>query len=614
MCCGVVRTCSLAGSDSAAAPTGASGLNGQQSCYWNDGVNCTVSPPSVTGNLLWTLHVLHQSGLYQGNSTVSTDVVWPLLVRAIRFYTHFMIENASHITLPPTFSPEYPAPAGPNANYDLALLRWGTATALQLASQYSLTAPDRPIWERIHTKLVGPSLDKEGRYAIYEGTGYDKPHRHFSHLLPLWPLREQGNLTDPVMRQRALASVDRWSSLPELGSLFGRAPCASMNADLGRHADALDNMTYFARTRIDGGGWYWEGAATICNEATYLAGYTLADWLLQSWNETNLAGAGPGGAPVKILELFRGAPDSVRLDDGAYVAAPSAIATGSFYQLAAEGGFLVSAAREQDLTSSDPAVYKARTSFVAIESTVGGPCVLRTDMPRPLHTSPAGVELTELGDGGVVKVGIEKSESIAIWGGSTVPPLVISPKQGCPHQQNFWGGGVVINPEARAARQPDDHNKTVLKPCNSDADGALVASQRWRRVECPAGAVAFELDDGSGRCLTVADCAGAGKDTSAVLRPCIQPGQTAAPEPIGCQRPWSQADEWPRSDTSGPGPDHKQCSAESQEFLVGSGPPHYWPNAIEIKSVGCLGVHEALHSRQHGVVLQRHERGANLAI
>jgi hypothetical protein len=77
-------------------PTGASGLSGEETCYWNYGVNCTVSPPSVTGNLLWTLHVVRQSGRYQGNATVDTEVVFPLLDRAIQFYTHFMVSWQSN--------------------------------------------------------------------------------------------------------------------------------------------------------------------------------------------------------------------------------------------------------------------------------------------------------------------------------------------------------------------------------------------------------------------------------------------------------------------------------------------------------------------------------------
>ena len=84
--------------DGAAAPTGASGLSGESSCYWNHGGaetfnfstgatgNCTATPPSVAGNLLWTLHAVHQSGIYAGNATVGKAVVFPLLVRAIRYY------------------------------------------------------------------------------------------------------------------------------------------------------------------------------------------------------------------------------------------------------------------------------------------------------------------------------------------------------------------------------------------------------------------------------------------------------------------------------------------------------------------------------------------------
>jgi hypothetical protein len=35
--------------DSAAAPTGASSLCGNETCYWDHGANCTTAPPSVTG-------------------------------------------------------------------------------------------------------------------------------------------------------------------------------------------------------------------------------------------------------------------------------------------------------------------------------------------------------------------------------------------------------------------------------------------------------------------------------------------------------------------------------------------------------------------------------------
>ena len=42
--------------DSAAAPSGASALTSQETCYWNYGEDCLTSPPTVTGNLAWVMH------------------------------------------------------------------------------------------------------------------------------------------------------------------------------------------------------------------------------------------------------------------------------------------------------------------------------------------------------------------------------------------------------------------------------------------------------------------------------------------------------------------------------------------------------------------------------
>lgn len=458
------------------------------------------------------------------------------------------------------------------------------------------------MWRRVSAKLVSPSLDTEGRFSIYEGVPYAVPHRHFSHMLTMWPLRDLPQLTE----EKSAASLDLWSSLKELDSLFGSGTAASMNADLGRHADALDNLTFFARTRVVGSGWYGEGAGytTVCNEATYMAAYALADWLLQSHNTSTLAGPGLNGAPVKILELFRGTPNRVLLNGTAYDAAPASIATGSFYQLAAEGGFLVSAVRERVVAQGSPesaTVYKARTSFVAVESTIGGPCVLRlpTDFDGVLRAHPPTVSLKELGDGTVL-LGIGKGESVAVWAGSTTPPpFVVAAKDGCSRQRNFWGGGVVAEPERRS--QPpspptppvppaDAKNETMLRPCAFIA-GLPVPSQRWNF----SGGV-LELQDGSRRCLAVADCIGA--SGAAVLRPCLHFGSKQADAvtavlPVGCQAPWMEADAWPRSHGHSPPPHPGSCaSAASQRWSVG-------PQPTLLKSGGAGGQCLQIKGGQH---------------
>jgi multidrug efflux pump subunit AcrA (membrane-fusion protein) len=58
--------------------------------------------------------------------------------------------------------------------------------------------------------------------------------------------------------------------------------------------------------------------------------------------------------------------------------------------------------------------FVTRTSFLAVErlasAPASAPLVVRTNMARPLASSPAGVTLTELGDGGLVLVGLGAGE------------------------------------------------------------------------------------------------------------------------------------------------------------------------------------------------------------
>ena len=64
-----------------------------------------------------------------------------------------------------------------------------------------------------------------------------------------------------------------------------------------------------------------------------------------------------------------------------------------------------------------------------------------------------------------------RGEGVALWGsdaGSTPPELVVRPKEGCPSQNNYWGGGKIAQSEGRSGPAPPSPpvvNKTVLRPC-----------------------------------------------------------------------------------------------------------------------------------------------------
>jgi alpha-L-fucosidase 2 len=550
------------------APTGASSLSGNMSCYWNYGPNCTTSPPSIMGNLLWAIQVAHLAGLYSGNDTVQTAVVWPLLTGALNTYQFIQIppngssgDGLTH--LPVTFSPEYPGPPGPDANYDLALLHWGLRTAFQLSAQYNLTNEYMPAWNTTLASLVGYSVDNASNtFEIYRGVPYGTPHRHYSHLFMIWPLRAL-NFSDPAQHLTAKLSVDRWLATPEEDSQFYRPAASAMNVMLGQRAAAFDNITYLLHTRIEANTFYREGSQGLCMETPYAAAWAVCDWFVQSWNASATAANG-----AAVLEFFPAVDDVIALDDTSYTAAPAKVAAGSFYRLGTEGGFLVSGSRA--LVSQNQTHFVTRTDFVAVESTKGGDVIVRTNMQRPLAVSPVGVTIEELGDGGLVRIGIAAGQGAALYSTAfPTPTFVVSPSMGCPADYNYWGFPARAQ-SATPPYPPPDAQAVYLAQCQYGSDGKASPAQRFAFTQ--GGSLAIQ--DGSGRCLATASCSAAA-GALAVLVPCEQEEEEMKEldQPIGCEA---------------------SCAAAIQKWTL-SGPSAAPPNAFENTAASlCLDVNGAI--------------------
>jgi alpha-L-fucosidase 2 len=133
-----------------------------------------------------------------------------------------VVNGSGTVHLPVTFSPEYPGPPGPDANYDLALYRWGLQLAADLMARYGLTSPHAAAWQATLANLTGYSVDPASNtYEIYAGVPYGTPHRHYSHLFAVYPLRDTP-LQQPYWAQLARDSVNRWLATPEMDSQFYR--------------------------------------------------------------------------------------------------------------------------------------------------------------------------------------------------------------------------------------------------------------------------------------------------------------------------------------------------------------------------------------------------------
>jgi hypothetical protein len=266
---------------------------------------------------------------------------------------------------------------------------------------------------------------------------YGTPHRHYSHLLSIWPLRLL-DLADVSARATARKSVDLWLATPEEDSMFYRPAASAMNVLLDQNAAAYDNVTYLLDKRIEGSTWYREGAAGSCTETPYHAAWAVTTWFLDSSASTTAAGAA-------VVDVFPGVDDVIRLDAGAYAAAPARAATARFYRLRARGGAVVSAAR--DVVARNASHLVTRTALVAVEAPAAAAAgaraftvVVRTAMRRPLAAVGADATVREIGDGLVEISGLAPEATVALYSARAPPAtFAFSPLAGCPAEFNYWG-------------------------------------------------------------------------------------------------------------------------------------------------------------------------------
>ncbi len=170
-----------------------------------------------TGNLPWALFYYWQYCLFKADREELVERFYPLLKRSMAYYSHIVYKGGDGIYhLPMTASPEYKA--AEDCNYDLALMRWGLKTLMDIDEQYELNDPTRERWEELAQNLAPYPTDPEQGYMIGRGVPLEASHRHYSHLLMIYPLREI-TWKDPVNREIITRSLDHWIGME--GALQG---------------------------------------------------------------------------------------------------------------------------------------------------------------------------------------------------------------------------------------------------------------------------------------------------------------------------------------------------------------------------------------------------------
>jgi alpha-L-fucosidase 2 len=348
------------------------------------------------GNLPWALHDCWLYYRMTMNDLYLKDVLYPLLRRSINYYLHFVAkEEDGKYHLMPTSSPEYGVVVK-DCNYDLSLLRWGCSTLLFICDRLNLDDERVPAWSDVLQNLASYPEDPIEGFMIGQDQRYDKSHRHYSHLLMIYPLylvhAEQSGGKDRIQK-----SLRHWQSRTEYLEGYSQTGASSISSSIGDGNEAYRYLNQLIEGYVTPNTMYKELGPVI--ETPLSGAQSIHDMLLQSWGDR--------------IRIFPALPDG--WNDAA------------IHDMRAEGGFLVSA------------IYKdGMTKVVRIKSLAGEPCRIQSNLPKPfMIKAQRDISVDEIGPGSF-EIDLRKDEEIVLYT-EGADGEEIRPCQSDPSSENCYG-------------------------------------------------------------------------------------------------------------------------------------------------------------------------------
>lgn len=358
------------------------------------GYDCAGPVGTELCNLPWTMHNYWLQYRYSMDDDMLRRLL-PMLKRSINYYLHLLKEGPDgklHITR--GLSPEYedqPSP-NPDCNIDLSLLRWGCECLLNSCARLKLDDPQIPQWKDTLARLTPYPQDANG-LMISASVPLAHSHRHFSHLLMIYPLYIM-TPEQPANRALVLKSLKYWMGMPQKLAGYSYTGAAAISALLGEGDEAAAYLNKLLDSKIPPNTLYVE--AGPCIETPLSAAASLNDMLLSSWGDR--------------IRVFPGAPKAWQ--------------DMVFHNLRAQGAFLVSAARKE-----------GKTQWVRVKSLAGEPCRIRPGLAGPVK---ATVPITPAGED-AYDLTLAKGQEAVLYTGERVPTMAVAPVAAAAAKCNFYG-------------------------------------------------------------------------------------------------------------------------------------------------------------------------------
>lgn len=322
------------------------------------------------GNLPWILNNFWSQYRFSMDDDMLRDKLYPLLRRSINLYFHLIEEDKDGtLHLAPTYSPE--TGVWKDANFDLALFKWGCHTLLKASQRLGIDDPLIPQWKNVINNLVDFPVDEHG-FRLGSNQTSSPGHRHFSNLLMIYPLYLV-NIEQAGTHEVLQASYDRAHAITGLPAMV-QSHAGPIGAALGQGDTVLEGLKRLQGNLFPNGMWF----NNPCLESSLGMANIVQNMLIQSWTD-----------PAKEQS------DPIRV----FPAAPSKWKDIEFHDLRTEGAFLVSAKRAE-----------GKTVWVRIESLAGEPCRIRPGLNRDVRIkSERAMALNEI-SAGIYEIDMKKGD------------------------------------------------------------------------------------------------------------------------------------------------------------------------------------------------------------
>lgn len=333
--------------------------------------------------------------------------IFPLMKKTYSVYLRILYKGDDGLYhIPLTFSDEYGKAQETSMN--IALARWGFKTLLDICTRLKLNDQLIPVWKE-HLDKIADYHTNENGIMIGKGVPFAKPHRHYSHMLGIFPFYET-NIEDHVASIPMLKkTVQHFTDVDGDNCMYKFSGASSIWSSLGNGDSALKwvsrSLDIFPRigeipkipTCTPNTMYCERGNPTF--ESPISSSRSMLDMLIQSWGN--------------VIRVFPATPTSWK--------------DASFYQLRAEGAFLVSAKREN-----------GKTQFIHIKSLAGEPCIIQSDLPPDVKI--IGIPSNRLQQkNGKIMLDLKKGEEAVLYTGQKPPNFVIDALPMVKKDMNQWG-------------------------------------------------------------------------------------------------------------------------------------------------------------------------------